>query len=129
MDRKYYIAGILFGLIGILIGAFGAHGLKPLLTTEALTTLETGVKYQMYHALLLILLGILVHNGQQFPKALFYLLIIGLILFSGSIYLLASNELTTIDFRALGLATPLGGSLLIISWAWLLVHFITLKKK
>tara|TARA_R100001369_G_scaffold48565_1_gene75054 strand:- start:5962 stop:6351 length:390 start_codon:yes stop_codon:yes gene_type:complete len=129
MERKYYIAGILFGLIGILIGAFGAHGLKPLLATEALITLETGVKYQMYHALLLILLGILVSNGQQFSKAIFYLLIIGLILFSGSIYLLATNELTSIDFRALALATPLGGSLLIITWAWLLVHFIKLKKK
>lgn len=129
MERKYYISGILFGLIAILIGAFGAHGLKPLLTPEALTTLETGVKYQMYHALLLLLLGILISNGHQFSKAIFYLLIAGVVLFSGSIYLLATNDLTSLDFRALALATPLGGSLLIISWAWLLVYFIKLKKK
>ncbi len=129
MERKYYIAGILFGLIGILIGAFGAHGLKPLLNPEALITLETGVKYQMYHALLLILLGILVSNGHHFSKSIFYLLIIGLILFSGSIFLLATNELTDLDFRSIGIATPLGGSFLIISWGWLLVYFIKLKKK
>jgi len=129
MERKYFISGIIFGLIAILIGAFGAHGLKPLLTPESLTTLEIGVKYQMYHALLLILLGILISNGHQFSKAIFYLLFIGVVLFSGSIYLLATNELTNLDFRALALATPLGGSLLIISWAWLLVYFIKLKKK
>jgi uncharacterized membrane protein YgdD (TMEM256/DUF423 family) len=51
------------------------------------------------------------------------------ILFSGSIYLLATNDLTSIDFKVIALATPLGGSLLIIGWAWLLVHFIKLKKK
>ena len=129
MERKYYISGIIFGLIALLIGAFGAHGLKPLLTFEALTTLETGVKYQMYHALLLILLGILYGNGHKFSKVIFYLLVIGVILFSGSIYLLATNDLTSLDFRTLALATPLGGSLLIISWAWLLVYFIKLKKK
>lgn len=129
MDRKYYIAGLFFGLLGIILGAFGTHGLKPILSPDSFISLETGIKYQIYHSLLLLILGLLTTTGQQISKGIFYLLIFGVILFSGSIYLLATNTLTSIDFKAIALATPLGGSLLIIAWTWLLVHFIKLKKK
>ncbi len=129
MERKYFIAGFAFGLLGIVIGAFGAHGLKPLLSPDSFISLETGIRYQIYHALLFLLLGLFLRSGYQFSKWIFYLLIFGVILFSGSIYLLATNELTTINFKAIALATPLGGSLLILGWVWLLVHFLKLKKK
>jgi len=129
MDRKYYIAGFILGLLGVVIGAFGTHGLKPLLSPDSFTSMETGIKYQIYHSLLLLILGLLIKSGHQFSKSIFYLLIFGVILFSGSIYLLATNALTSFDFKAIALATPLGGSLLIIGWAWLIVYFITLKKK
>ncbi len=129
MERKYFIAGFALGLLGIVIGAFGTHGLKPILSPDAFISLETGIKYQIYHSLLLLILGLLIRSGHQFSKWIFNFLIFGVILFSGSIYLLATNELTTINFKVFALATPLGGSLLILGWAWLLVHFLKLKKK
>lgn len=129
MERKYYIAGFGLGLLGIVIGAFGTHGLKPLLSPDSFVSMETGIKYQIYHSLLLLILGVIISIGIKLSKWIFYLFISGVILFSGSIYLLATNSLTSIDFTTIALATPLGGSLLIIGWAWLLVHFIKLKKK
>lgn len=129
MERKYYIAGFSFGLLGIILGAFGTHGLKPILSPDSFETLETGIKYQIYHALLFLLLGLIVKSRQQLSNGIFYLLVGGVILFSGSIYLLATNALTSPNFKVIALATPLGGSLLIIAWTWLLVHFIKLKKK
>lgn len=129
MERKYYITGFSLGLIGIVIGAFGAHGLKPVLSPDALVSLETGIKYQIYHSFLLLILGVMTTVGSKFPKWIYFFLIFGVILFSGSIYLLATNSLTRVDFKAIALATPLGGSLLIIAWAGLLGYFIKLKKK
>lgn len=129
MERKYYIAGFGLGLLGIVIGAFGTHGLKPLLSPDSFVSMETGIKYQIYHSLLLLILGVMSTIGYKTSKGIFYLLIFGVILFSGSIYLLATNSLTSINFKVIALATPLGGSLLITGWAWLLVHFIKLKKK
>lgn len=129
MERKYYITGFGFGLVGILLGAFGTHGLKPILSPDSFDSLETGIKYQVYHAMLLLILGSIIKSGFQLSKGIFYLLVCGVILFSGSIYLLATNALTSVDFKAIALATPLGGSLLIIAWTWLLLRFIKLKKK
>ncbi|WP_373057711.1 DUF423 domain-containing protein [Zunongwangia sp. H14] len=129
MNKKFLVAGAVFGLLGVVIGAFAAHGLRPLITTESLQTFETGVKYQMYHALFLLILA-----GGNFltPKlkdAVFYLLIFGILFFSGSIYLLATNNLTGFDFRSIALVTPLGGSLLIIAWILVLISVIKLKEK
>lgn len=129
MERKYFISGFAFGLLGIVLGAFGAHGLKPLLTPDSFMSLETGIKYQIYHGLLLLILGLLVRSGYLFSKWIFLSLVSGVILFSGSIYLLATNDLTSFNFKIIALVTPLGGSLLILGWGWLLVHFIKLKKK
>ncbi len=129
MERKYFISGITFGLLGIVLGAFGAHGLKPLLTPDSFMSLETGIKYQIYHGLLLLILGLMVRSGYLFSKWIFISLILGVIFFSGSIYLLATNDLTSFNFKIIALVTPLGGSLLILGWGWLLVHFLKLKKK
>lgn len=129
MSRRFYIAGFTFGLLGVILGAFATHGLKPDLNPEAMETFETGVKYQIYHALLLIIIGNLNPVSSKKFTLVFYLLIFGIILFSGSIYFLATNALTSIDFRILGPVTPLGGSMLILCWIILLIYALKLKKK
>lgn len=129
MGRRFYIAGILFGLLAVILGAFAAHGLKPLLTPGARETFETGVRFQMYHAILLLVLGNIRAGHSKLFSWIFYLLVFGIILFSGSIFLLATNELTTINFKIIGPVTPVGGSLLIFCWGLLLFYFIKLKKK
>lgn len=128
MSRRFYISGFILGLIGIILGAFAAHGLKPIITAEAMDSFETGVRFQMYHALLLLILGNLQENQPKVLNWAFYLIIAGVLLFSGSIYFLATNNLTVFDFRVIALITPIGGSLLIFCWILLAIHFIKLKK-
>ncbi|MBZ9728139.1 DUF423 domain-containing protein [Salegentibacter sp. JZCK2] len=129
MNRKFLIIGAIFGLLAVIIGAFGAHGLKPLLDGASRESFETGVKYQMYHALLLLLVGSFKLHQFRFQKPIFFLLLFGVICFSGSIYLLATNNLTPIDFKGIALLTPLGGTLLIAGWILLLVEFIKIERK
>lgn len=129
MGRRFFVTGFSFGLIGIILGAFATHGLKPVLSPEALVSFETGVKFQIYHALLFLILGNIKIMSTRITGWVFYLLLFGIILFSGSIYLLATNELTGYDFRNIALLTPLGGTLLIFCWGLLLIYFIKLKKK
>ena len=100
MNRTIFITGVLFGSLAVIIGAFGAHGLENLLDTKALNTFETGVKYQMYHALLLLVLGSTDKLPEKKKKWVYYLIVIGVVLFSFSIYSLATNSLTGFDFRA-----------------------------
>ena len=129
MKRSYYIAGFSLGLIAVVLGAFATHGLKPSLSPEAIDSFETGVRYQMYHAFLLLVIGNMQQPEIKIPRYLLYLIITGVVLFSGSIYLLATNALTGIDFKILGPVTPLGGSLLIFCWGILIWNSIKLKKK
>lgn len=129
MNRKFLITGTVLGLLAVIIGAFGAHGLKPLLDESARESFETAVKYQMYHALLLLLIGSFELKPFHFQKPIFFLLLFGVICFSGSIYLLATNNLTPIDFEGIALVTPLGGTLLIGGWIFLLVELVKIKRK
>lgn len=126
MNKALQISGSLFGFTAVIIGAFGAHGLENLLDASALATFETGVKYQMYHALLLLLIPVFALS-EKAKKTLCVLLIIGIILFSFSIYGLATNELSHFDFTKIAFLTPLGGTLLIGAWGVLIVQFIRLK--
>ena len=116
LARRCVFWGALFGLSGVMIGAFGAHGLKALLTADQLAIYHTGVDYQFVHALALLLLGALAHH--QSPKAwqvAAILFIAGVFIFSGSLYLLV---LTNIAW--LGAITPIGGVSFIAGWAALL---------
>jgi uncharacterized membrane protein YgdD (TMEM256/DUF423 family) len=126
MDKKIISTGAFFGMIAIILGAFGAHALKKVLSIDALSTFETGVKYQMYHALFLVLIGTL-ELSLKAKKIIYNLVVFGVIFFSGSIYLLATNSLTTFDFKVIGFVTPIGGLLLILAWSVLFFNFI--KKK
>ncbi|WP_311195843.1 DUF423 domain-containing protein [Antarcticibacterium sp. 1MA-6-2] len=83
----------------------------------------------MYHALLLLILGNLKTAFSPLFNWIFYFLVVGILLFSGSIFLLATNELTGMNFKVLGPVTPIGGSLLIFCWGLLLFYFIKLKKE
>ncbi|MFS4445623.1 DUF423 domain-containing protein [Maribacter sp. 2307UL18-2] len=116
MNRTIFSTGMLIGVLGIILGAFGAHGLENLLDADALRTFETGVKYQMYHAIFLLVLGgtgLLPSKKKRLP---FYLILAGIFLFSFSIYFLATNTLTGFDFKTIGFVTPIGGLLLILGW-------------
>lgn len=127
MDKKIFSTAAFFGMTAIILGAFGAHALKKVLTLDQLATFETGVKYQMYHALFLLFLGLNNHLTLKTKKTILIFTILGIIFFSGSIYLLATNALTSFDFKVIGFITPIGGLLLIVAWSILMTQF--LKKK
>lgn len=116
MDKKTITAGAFLGMLAIILGAFGAHALKAVLSPEQLITFETGVRYQMYHALFLLFIGTTGLLSQKTKKTIYYLVLVGVLFFSGSIYLLATNDLTSFDFRVIGFITPIGGFLLILAW-------------
>lgn len=128
MNKKLLLLGTILGLLSVVLGAFGAHGLKALVSAEAVQSYETGVRYQMYHALLLLVVGS--HNlvSSKFKTIIFYLVLSGIILFSGSIYGLATNTLTTFNFKLIAFVTPIGGLLLILSWVILLINILKIKQ-
>ncbi|AFU68012.1 hypothetical protein P700755_001042 [Psychroflexus torquis ATCC 700755] len=122
--KKLVLLGSCFGGIGIILGAFAAHGLESIISEDAINTFETGVKYQIYHALFLLFLSTQTFTTQKLNKILFWLILTGVIFFSGSIYGLATNELSSFDFKTIAWITPIGGILLILSWALLFIHII-----
>lgn len=117
----------LLGGISIILGAFGAHALKKLIDVNALATFETGVRYQMYHALFLLFLASNKVIQEKTKKVILILTIFGVLFFSGSIYLLATNAITPFDFKVIGIVTPIGGLLLIVAWTLLFVDFLKNK--
>jgi uncharacterized membrane protein YgdD (TMEM256/DUF423 family) len=119
--------GALFGLIAVLLGAFGAHGLKETLSAEQLRSFETGVRYQLAHAIVLLVLHVLPFRTDAPVRGFTWLITAGIILFSGSIYLLSTRELTGIDIRPVAWITPVGGFLLILFWALLAIYFFWQK--
>src|SRR5699024_2514777 len=92
--KKLLILGAGLGFVGVILGAYGAHGLKPLVSADQLETFETGVRFQMYHAFLALILGGFSFIPKKALNLIFYLLAIGILFFSGSIYGLATNELS-----------------------------------
>ncbi|WP_348812920.1 DUF423 domain-containing protein [Flavobacterium maritimum] len=129
MDKKIISTGAVLGMIAIILGAFGAHALKKVLSVEQLVTFETGVRYQMYHALFLLFIGLLPSLSEKTKKSIYYLVVFGVLFFSGSIYLLATNDLTSFDFKVIGFITPIGGFLLISAWGMLIFDFLRASKK
>jgi uncharacterized membrane protein YgdD (TMEM256/DUF423 family) len=124
MNKKILITGAFLGMFGIILGAFAAHGLEKLVDNDAIKSFETGVRYQIYHAFLLLILGSTSFVNLKFKKTIFYLVLFGLIFFSGSIYGLATNTLSSFDFKTIALVTPIGGLLLIVAWVVMLVGII-----
>ncbi|MCP1995316.1 DUF423 domain-containing protein [Flavobacterium sp. HSC-61S13] len=128
MDKKIIGLAAFMGGIAVILGAFGAHGLKAVLDENQLLTFETGVRYQIYHALFLLFVGAVPILTSKTKKIIGYLVGFGVLFFSGSIYLLATNGLTAVDFKFLGPITPLGGVLLIAAWFTVGYQAIFVKK-
>lgn len=128
MENRITITGLFFGVTSIILGAFGAHALKNYLTPEQLVSFETGVRYQMYHALFLLFLSRNQSVTQKTKKTVFYLISVGIILFSFSIFLLTTKNVTSIDFKFLGPITPIGGILLISGWMILFISYFKRKE-
>ena len=118
------VVGAVYGLLSIVLGAFGAHALKKVLSVEKLTSFETGVRYQMYSALFLLIVGYILKFETPSEKWISILMIAGTFIFSFSIYLLAFNGINDLNFKFLGPITPLGGLMMIISWAMLIFYFL-----
>jgi uncharacterized membrane protein YgdD (TMEM256/DUF423 family) len=108
-----------FGMFAVIFGAFGAHALKKILSTEQLHSFEVGVKYQMYHALVLLALSF---NSNAISSATYWCFTIGIILFSFSIYGLVLSDAKGKKLRFLGPMTPVGGLLLVIGWLLVLIN-------
>jgi uncharacterized membrane protein YgdD (TMEM256/DUF423 family) len=119
MQSSFLFFGALSALIGVGMGAFGAHGLKNVISPEMLAVYQTGVNYQMWHALGLI--GIALLRRHEAESKLLnwagWLMLIGIVLFSGSLYLLA-----IMDVKQLGMITPFGGVSFLIAWLLLAVY-------
>ncbi|HEY0046127.1 MAG TPA: DUF423 domain-containing protein [Flavobacterium sp.] len=129
MSKKIIVFAAVFGMLAVIFGAFGAHGLKELLSVEQLSSFETGVKYQMYHALMLLFVGMSQQVSDKSKKVILYLVTAGIVLFSGSIYLLSTREILGVDVRSIGFITPIGGLLFISAWAILLASALAKNHK
>lgn len=123
MKNIVLIFGALYGLTSVILGAFGAHAFKKLISSEKLLSFETGVKYQMYHALALLIIGFSLSFTTGLEKWAGWGIIIGTFLFSVSIYFLSFSQYWNINLKILGPITPIGGLFMIIGWGCLLFYF------
>ncbi len=124
MQNVVIITAALFGSLAIILGAFGAHAFKKILSAEKLESFEVGVRYQMYAALTLLILGFNFRFELQSERVAFYLITLGTILFSVSIYFLSFAEYWKKNLKFLGPITPLGGLLMIAGWVAIIIRFL-----
>ena len=124
MKQLVLIFGTLYGATSVILGAFGAHAFKKILPAEKLMSFETGVKYQMYHALLLVAIGLFLEFQTGLEKSAAWCIILGTFIFSVSIYFLSFAEHWGVNLKWLGPITPLGGLLMIVGWFLLLFYFL-----
>ncbi len=128
MNKKITATAAFLGMAAIILGAFGAHALKKVLTPEQLISFETGVRYQMYQAFFLFFLTTQNDILEKTKKTIYNLIIIGVLFFSGSIYLLSTMGITGINFKSIGFITPIGGLLLILAWGMLGYSILKTRK-
>ena len=126
MNRKILITACIFGVIAVIAGAFGAHGLKAVLNATELEQWRTAVSYQFYHTFALLFLSF-IPLRNRFQNTAYWCFTFGIILFSGSIYLLATRTITNFHWPVLGPLTPIGGLFFIIGWLSMLVAAIKNK--
>jgi uncharacterized membrane protein YgdD (TMEM256/DUF423 family) len=120
---KNLIITCFIGMLAVVFGAFGAHALKESLTIDQLSSFETAVRYQMYHVIVLLFVNTFSHFSEKDKNQISYLFFLGIILFSGSIYLI---QIVKISVKTIWFVTPLGGLFLIFGWA--LIIFKLIKK-
>lgn len=129
MNKGFLVIGSILSAVSILLGAFGAHGLKPLVTTDVLQYFHTGVQYQMYHSFALLLAGILYEKFcVRFVKLAGIFFMIGIFLFSGSLYLITIMKANAIMIPPyIGIITPFGGIAFVVGW--ILLFYAIRKSK
>jgi uncharacterized membrane protein YgdD (TMEM256/DUF423 family) len=126
MNKKILITASLFGAVAVVLGAFGAHGLKNLIPANALTIWAKGVEYQFYHTFALLFLSQM--KESKWTNMAYRFFSFGILFFSGSLYLLATRTITEISFvNFIGPITPIGGLLFIIGWVMLLLSALKTK--
>ncbi|WP_339882733.1 DUF423 domain-containing protein [Polaribacter vadi] len=123
---KNLIITCFLGLSAVILGAFGAHALKESLTSDQLLSFETAVRYQMFHAIILLFVNIYEGFSIKQKDIISYLFILGILLFSGSIYAI---QLTSISAKSIWFVTPLGGFFFIIGWISMLIIFVKKYKQ
>jgi uncharacterized membrane protein YgdD (TMEM256/DUF423 family) len=117
MIKKSLVIGSIFGTTGVILGAVAAHVLRPIMPDASMLSFKTGTNYQMYHALLLLILPVLLpYLRKSWHNAIFWMIALGILFFSGSIYCLSLGPLFHMDLKWMGPLTPIGGLLLISSW-------------
>ncbi len=121
------IAGAVYGVLSVILGAFGAHAFKKILSLEKLESFETGVRYQMYAAFFLLIVGWILKFETKTEYWISYLMIFGTFLFSMSIYCLCFQQVWNVNLKFLGPITPIGGLLMIMSWILLIFYFLKMK--
>lgn len=127
--KSALIWAFIFAILAVIIGAFGAHKLKEMMSPELLASFETGVKYQFYHVFALAIAGLL-YAAYPSPKIAYatWAFVLGIFLFSGSIYLLTYMKSTQdIGLGKLGLITPIGGLSFVVGWIFLLLALFDKK--
>ncbi len=115
-NKNIIATAAILGALTIGVGAFAAHGLKQVLTLNELATFETGVRYQMYHVFALLVLGTMTGIPKKAQQWIFRFFVLGILLFSGSIYFLAINSLVVFNTKSIGFITPIGGVFFILGW-------------
>lgn len=125
MHSVFVMTGTFLAGLAVILGAFGAHGLKKIVPPETVSTFQTGVQYQMYHALALLFVGMLFEkadNGLMRWAGICF--IIGILLFSGSLYLITLLKAkNTVGLSGIGIITPIGGLFFVAGWLMMLVGF------
>lgn len=126
MHKVFLVIGIILAGLAVALGAFGAHGLKKLVSADTVAIYQTGVQYQMYHAIALIVIGILADRiANNFSAYSGFLFILGIVLFSGSLYLISSlKAMNRVVPVAINLMTPIGGIFFMVGWIMLLIAVI-----
>ena len=125
MFRNYIIICFL-GMLAIIFGAFGAHALKDSLTAESLLSFETGVRYQMYHVIVLLFVNMYTGFSEKQINTISLLFFMGIFFFSGSIYAIQLTELTA---KSIWFITPIGGLFFILGWVFMLMGFLKKMRK
>jgi uncharacterized membrane protein YgdD (TMEM256/DUF423 family) len=120
MDRTFLLIAALTGFLGVALGAFGAHGLRDRLSAEMMAAYQTGVQYHLVHSVALLGVAVLAsRSASRFVPAAGWLFTLGIVLFSGSLYIMAMTGLTR-----LGIVTPFGGLAFLAGWAALVIAAI-----
>ncbi len=124
MKTLTLVIGAVYGLMSVILGAFGAHAFRKILSPERLESFETGVRYQMYAAFFLLFVGWILKFETGSEKWISWLMIFGTLLFSVSIYFLSFQEHWGVKLSFLGPITPIGGVMMMVSWVMLIFYFV-----